>query len=315
MAYRAGSFARGYLGLVAILCLLIGLVLTIGGVWLIILGGSWYYAIAGVGLMLSGAFLWRWQMAGVWVYLAVFAGTVAWALWERGLTLWPQVPRILGPAILLILVLLTIPILRRRPARAYIGGVAAVLVIAAGSAGLLAALRPMALTAQTGTEATATELAGAEVAAAQPAPAVPVGADWPAYGGTYAAQRYSPLDQITPANVGQLELAWEFRTGDMPTEASEGRYSPENTPLKIGDDVFVCSAMGIVIAVDARNGAEKWRHDPQVPTDAIPYGATCRGVAFYAVPDAPTDAACARRILWGTLDARLIAVDAATGAL
>ena len=44
--------------------------------------------------------------------------------------------------------------------------------------------------------------------------------------------------------------------------------------------------MGIVVAIDAATGKEKWRFDPKVSDDAIPYGATCRGVAWYAVPDA-----------------------------
>jgi quinoprotein glucose dehydrogenase len=72
--------------------------------------------------------------------------------------------------------------------------------------------------------------------------------------------------------------------------------------------------MGIVIGLDAATGLERWRHDPEVPTDAIPYGATCRGVAYFEVPDAAPDELCARRILWGTLDARLLAVDAGSGA-
>jgi quinoprotein glucose dehydrogenase len=306
---KTGPVARGYVRLVAVLCLIIGLVLTVGGVWLIMLGGSWYYAPAGAGLFLSGALLWFRQMAGVWIYFLVFAATVGWALWERGLSLWPQVPRILGPAILLLLVLIAVPILRHRSPRLYLGGIAALLLLAAGCAALYAVLSARSVTAQT--ETAEAPLPGPAQAQSIP----PTGADWPAYGGTHAAQRFSGLDQITPANVSQLELAWEYRTGDLPTAASDGDYSPENTPLKIGDDVFVCSAMGIVIAVDAATGQERWRHDPQVSPEAIPYGATCRGVAYYEVPDVPADAVCARRILWGTLDARLIAVDARTGDL
>src|SRR5690606_25694616 len=129
----------------------------------------------------------------------------------------------------------------------------------------------------------------------------------------YEATRYSPLSQITPENVGQLERVWEFNTGDMPSEAAEGKYSPENTPLKVGDDLYLCTAMNILIAVDAATGKEEWRYDPVVSEDAIPYGATCRGVAYYAMPDAEPDQACATRIIVGTLDARLIAVDAVTG--
>ncbi len=137
------------------------------------------------------------------------------------------------------------------------------------------------------------------------------GADWPADGGSYHATRYSPLDQITKDNVARLEQVWQFETGDMP-EDDEG-YSPENTPLKVGDTIFVCSAMGIVIGLDAASGREEWRFDPEVADDAIPYGATCRGVAYYEVPDATPDDLCATRIIWGTLDARLLAVDADTG--
>jgi hypothetical protein len=58
-----------------------------------------------------------------------------------------------------------------------------------------------------------------------------VGADWPAYGGTYNAQRYSPLDQINRETVRRLERAFTFRTGDMPKK----RWGAETTPLKIGD--------------------------------------------------------------------------------
>ncbi|MBN9020539.1 MAG: pyrroloquinoline quinone-dependent dehydrogenase, partial [Rhizobiales bacterium] len=147
-----------------------------------------------------------------------------------------------------------------------------------------------------------------------PQPTLETGADWPAYGGTYHSTRYTPLGQITPENVGDLVEVWQFRTGDMPTGAAEGKYSPENTPLKVGDTLFVCSAMGMVMGVDAATGREEWRYDPGVSPDAIPYGATCRGVAYYEVPNGG-DALCATRVLWGTLDARLIAVDAKTGQL
>ncbi|MCQ0988779.1 pyrroloquinoline quinone-dependent dehydrogenase [Jiella marina] len=148
------------------------------------------------------------------------------------------------------------------------------------------------------------------------APATPreVGTDWPFWGGGPNATRFSPLDQITPDNVDQLEKVWTYRTGDMPTEKTEGKYSPEGTPLKIGDALYICSAMNILSSVDARTGEEIWRYDPKVAPEAIPYGASCRGVAYYELPDASEDQACATRIIEGTLDARLIAVDAKTGA-
>ncbi|MBZ8132778.1 pyrroloquinoline quinone-dependent dehydrogenase [Afifella sp. IM 167] len=139
------------------------------------------------------------------------------------------------------------------------------------------------------------------------------GTDWPFWGAGPQADRYSPLTQITTENVGKLEKVWTYRSGDMPTGDAKGKYSPENTPLKIDQTLYLCSPMNIVIALDAGTGEEKWRYDPKVSTDAIPYGATCRGVSYYEVPDAAAGEACAKRIIEGTLDARLIAVDAETG--
>ena len=327
-----GLAARLYVALVAALVGSFGAVLAAGGIWLITLGGSWYYAPAGIAMVVAALLLLRRRMTGVWLYVLVFAATVAWALWERGLSGWPQVPRLVGHSVMLILVLFAIPILQRRhdARRTRVGrsgAATAVLVILLGSSVVWLA-RPSGSEAQTTSEpgsATVADLKAESGGEANPASGredagngdesggLQVGKDWPAYGGTYEATRYSPLDQITPDNVSRLEQAWVFRTGDMPSGETTGKYSPENTPLKIGDTVYVCSAMGIVIGVDAGTGEEKWRHDPQVAPESIPYGATCRGVAHYAAPDAPADAACASRVIWGTLDARLIAIDANDG--
>jgi quinoprotein glucose dehydrogenase len=101
----------------------------------------------------------------------------------------------------------------------------------------------------------------------------------------------------------------------LPNEKTKDKYSPETTPIKVGDRVYVCSAKNQIMALNAATGLELWRYDPKVPDDAIPYGATCRGVSYYKNPNAAPDSMCASRILEGTLDARLIAVDAKTGAL
>ncbi|MBJ3774443.1 pyrroloquinoline quinone-dependent dehydrogenase [Acuticoccus mangrovi] len=155
----------------------------------------------------------------------------------------------------------------------------------------------------------APEKTGVDVARSQPA----VGADWPFYGGGSGATRYSPLDQITPQNVGGLERAFVYRTGDMPTGTAKGKYAAETTPLKVGDDLLMCSAKNVLISIDAADGTENWRYDPGVSNDAIPYSASCRGVATYTDPDKGADEACATRVIEGTIDARLIAVDIATG--
>ena len=136
-----------------------------------------------------------------------------------------------------------------------------------------------------------------------------VGADWPAWGGSDSAQRYSPLSQITKDNVKGLQRAWTFRTGDLPDE----RWGAETTPLKIGDTLYLCSARNRLFAVDAATGKQKWTYDPKVADDQIPYTAACRGVAYYATPNVDAAQPCATRIIEGTLDGRLVAVDARTG--
>lgn len=318
------GFGYWWTMLVAALLVVFGLPIAAGGLWLITLGGSWYYLPAGAGLLLTAYLLFRREVAAVWVYLVVYAATVAWALWESGLDGWAQVPRLVAPTVVLLLVLSTLPALRGSMRRAGTG-------MAAAAVTVMGAFATIGV-ANTGVETSiAQEAAPAEQPAPQPSapstepePASPAvepvvfampeaGADWPAYGGTHHATRYSPLEQITRDNVGELELAWEFRTGDMPEE--DERYSNQNTPLKIGSQLLLCSAMNKVIALDAVTGLERWRYDPQVSKDAIPYNATCRGLAYYQSPTLEPDAFCAERVIMNTLDARLIAVDVQTGQL
>lgn len=302
----------------AIVLVIFGLPILVGGVWLIMLGGSWYYALAGVGLLATAYSLFHHSMAAVWVYLVTFAGTVIWAFWEVGFNWWAHVPRLVAPTLILIFVLATIPVLRRLGARG-VGSTYSVVALFGAALSLVSPGQPAQ--AQDATPPTATPEVSAQPdpqaatdVAVDPSTAFAMpeaGADWPAYGGTHHATRYSPLDQITPQNVAGLRKVWEFRTGDMPQDGE--RFSNQNTPLKIGNQVLICSAMNKIIALDPRTGAENWRFDPQVPKEAIPYNATCRGLAYYASPTIAADAPCAERVIMNTLDARLIAVDIRTG--
>ena len=146
-----------------------------------------------------------------------------------------------------------------------------------------------------------------------PAAADPAPTDWTAYGRDNAATRYSPLDRITRDNVKKLKKAWTYRTGDLPKDMKKNKWAPETTPLKVGEALYLCTATNELISLDAGSGRERWRYDPKVSEDAIPYSASCRGVAYHEAPDLDEGAACKRRIIEGTLDARLIAVDADTG--
>jgi quinoprotein glucose dehydrogenase len=304
-AVRRRSIAAIIVG--AVLAL-IGLVLAVGGVWLVAVGGSPYYVVTGLLMIVAGILLIRQKIAGGWLYILIVAATILWAFWEAGLNGWALVPRVIAPIVLLIPVLFVMPLLsyaRNRWRNAF-GAVAGVVI--------LAALAGLVIAQVTATRADPLPL-GIAGGMADPA-GMQAGSDWPAYGGTYSARRYSPLAQINPENVGTLKRAWLVHTGDMPrTETAAKMYGAETTPLKVGDTLYLCSAKNIMIALDPATGKTKWRYDPKVADKNIPYTAACRGVSYYAVPNAPATQACATRIIEGTLDARLIAVDARTGRL
>ncbi|NNC71955.1 MAG: pyrroloquinoline quinone-dependent dehydrogenase [Sphingomonadaceae bacterium] len=143
-----------------------------------------------------------------------------------------------------------------------------------------------------------------------------LGQGWPAYGGDAGGNRYAAADQITPGNVNDLEIAWTHRSGTLEGRSEEAlsRTAFQTTPILVEDSLFFCTQFNEVIAVDPGSGEEKWRHDPEVPTDGRPGNQfTCRGVSHWLDSAAGPEASCAARIFMGTVDARLIALDARTG--
>jgi quinoprotein glucose dehydrogenase len=140
---------------------------------------------------------------------------------------------------------------------------------------------------------------------------------WEHWGGDRGGMRFSPLAAITPANVDTLIKAWQFRTGDLETRATElmARTKSQATPLFVENSVIFCSPFNEVIALDPGTGAQKWRFDPKVSNTQIPANRyNCRGVAWWVDAQLAEGAACRSRIVMGTNDARLIAIDAKTGA-
>jgi quinoprotein glucose dehydrogenase len=135
--------------------------------------------------------------------------------------------------------------------------------------------------------------------------------DWPTTGGSPASQHWSPLAQIHKDNVSQLAPLWTYHSGDLSKgDKNHGGTALQVTPLMIGDSLYFCTPYNRIIALDAGTGAEKWTFDPHANLKGV-YTPVCRGVAYWSA--ATNGPACASRILMNTLDARLWAVDAATG--
>jgi quinoprotein glucose dehydrogenase len=280
----------------------VGAILATAGGWLVALGGSAYYALAGIGCFLSGSLLIIRKSLGLSLYLAVFLGTVIWALAEVGYSFWELLPRVAGP--LAFAILCSVPWIvggtrDKAPRSLKIGGP---LVSSAGVLVLLGtfiASGPDFSDHDVGNTATPSSLV----------PGQPD--DWASFGRTLAGTRYSPDTQITPENVAGLKVAWTYRTGDdrAARPNTSGKMTFEATPLKVGNTLYLCTPHDLVIAIDADTGKERWRFDPKVGDSAL---LNCRGVSYHQATS-PTVAECASEILIGTVDDRLIALDASNG--
>jgi len=139
-------------------------------------------------------------------------------------------------------------------------------------------------------------------------------AGWPNYGNDGGGTRYSPAAQINRTNVTQLKVAWTHRTGALPhDEELDKKAAFEATPIMVDGKLFLSTPYDHVIALNPETGAKLWEFDPKLE---LPYGSsevTSRGVSAWREPHAKSGKLCALRIFIGTLDARLIALDGATG--
>jgi quinoprotein glucose dehydrogenase len=162
----------------------------------------------------------------------------------------------------------------------------------------------------------ATGLSASQLQAGETNPGVGIG--WPAYGATAGGTHFSRASQITPANVHLLQQAWHHRSGDF-REAREAhggedfgllQSSMQVTPILVGERLFYCTPLHRIIALDARTGEEVWTYDPKVNMDLKPVVPNCRGVSSW---QSGREGFCEQRIIVGTLDARLIALDTQSG--
>src|SRR5258708_27652418 len=138
--------------------------------------------------------------------------------------------------------------------------------------------------------------------------------EWPAYGRDPGGARFSPLTQITRDNVAKLQVAWTYPTG-IPDMSSMSHRPPalEVTPIVVDGTMYVITPTGIVAALDPATGTERWRYDAGVNPHRGYGDFASRGVSFWRDSHATARASCAPRIIPPTIDARLVALDAATG--
>ncbi len=295
----------------AVVLTLIGLGLFGFGSQLVMLGGSFYYVLSGLSFLLTAVLLFKRNRAALHVYAVFIVATLAWAIWEVGFDWWQLGPR--GGIVILIGLWLLVPWVRKplgfaSPTGLRYGPNAWPLALS-----VLASIVVAGYSMAQDPHDTAGSLPQ-ETASATPAYGgnVPDG-DWHQYGRTPYGQRYSPLTQVNVENVSQLKEAWRYQTGDVKLPDDVGETTYQVTPLKIGNTLYICTPHNWAIAIDAATGKEKWKYDPNVGLNPDRQHQTCRGVSYYAEPNAAEGTACAQRVYLPTSDARLIALDAATG--
>jgi len=152
------------------------------------------------------------------------------------------------------------------------------------------------------------------LAVLMPAVAATEESGWPYYGGDAGGTKYSDVSHITPDNVGRLEIAWTFRTGETGEGyASAGSLTFEATPVLWNGALYFTTGFNKAFAVDAVTGRGRWRFDAAIPRDYDYAEVASRGVALWHDGDASAGAVCAHRVFFGTLTGRVHALDALTG--
>jgi quinate dehydrogenase (quinone) len=304
----------------------LGVVLVLGGGRLAMLGGSWFYLLAGVALAAAGVQLARRRAGALWIALALLAAALLWALWEVGLDFWQLVPRLITFLVVALVAAAAAPLLRRRDGSAALG------CKPAGALAVVLAIALVAFFANMFRPHPQVVADGSPAPVIQPDAGKDSGNDWPAWGRNTLGNRYAQFDQINKSNVKDLKVAWTYRTGDLAVDGAEYQV----TPLKVEDTLYLCTPLSKVIALDATTGKEKWRFDPNPEiTESVKGWKRCRGVGYAdldklpaagagtdtapatpaAPAAAPVAAACRKRIIETTIDARLLALDAQTGKL
>lgn len=299
LAKKEGALVAGLNVAFAAFLAVVGVYLLWYGGQLLTLGGSFYYALAGIALLAVSVLLVMRNKLGAWVYAGILALTVVWSILEAGLDFVALLPRLAA--------WLVVGLWFLSPwHRAAMGKTAENRIDAGGRWVGIAGLAGVLLLALASVQGySVIDGTKNEVASAPPV------TDWRNYGGVPEGQRFAQLDQINVENVGQLKEAWRTRTGVA--------YDFKQTPQMANGLLYICTAGNTLMALDADTGDKVWEYDTktQVPGGldrASTFARTCRGLGYHEAP-ATYVGECAKRIVTGTTDARLVAVDAMTGQL
>ncbi|MEJ5064541.1 membrane-bound PQQ-dependent dehydrogenase, glucose/quinate/shikimate family [Erwinia sp. MYb375] len=295
----------------SIVIAIVGIAMLYMGTQLLLIGGTPFYALMGLGLLVTAITLFMNKKIALSLYALLMWMVLAWMIYEVGFDKWQWIPR--GDIIGVIGLWLALPWVVRplyknegRRFHPFLG--TTVILIVALVVGMMF-YDPLP---QAGNITTQRQSGDTDVA----------GSDWTAYGGTTNGLRFSSLKQITRDNVSKLDVAWTYHTGDVrDAEKDATEYTFEATPLKVNNSVYFCTPHNEVHALNPETGALKWKYQPAKDASYLQQHQTCRGVSYYdgsaaqaeSTPAQP--ALCRKRIYNASNDAKLIALDADTGKL
>ncbi|ROR14556.1 membrane-bound PQQ-dependent dehydrogenase, glucose/quinate/shikimate family [Erwinia sp. JUb26] len=301
--------------LTSIVIAIVGIAMLYMGSQLLMVGGTPFYVIMALGLLLTAVTLFLNKKIALSIYAVLMWIVLAWMIYEVGFDKWQWIPR--GDIIGLIGLWLAMPWVVRPLYKAQQGsqargfhpflGTTLILIVALVVGMMFYDPLPKAGDITNERKPVQTELAKN---------------DWSAYGGTTDGLRFSQLNQITKDNVNKLDVAWTYHTGDLRDPAQDAsEYTFEATPLKVNGALYLCTPHNEVHALNPETGELKWKYQPAKDPSYLQQHQTCRGVSYYdgSVAQADTTTAspaiCRKRIFNATTDARLVALDADTGKL
>lgn len=306
--------------ILALLFALSAIYFVIGGVALAVRGGSPYYLLCGIALL---ALVWGLLRNRAYVgplYAGIFGATLVWSVWEAGFDFWPLFSRMFIFIVAGALLAFALPSLRRNAGAPAMKG-------AHFAIGGVLALAAVALFADMFADRGIYNFAAPT--ARYPVTAATEQKNWDNYANNPEAERFVALDQINRGNVGNLEVAWVYRHGDLPISPNAGGFEDQGTPLQIGNTLYFCTPKNNIVAVDATSGKQRWKALVGSTNNLF---ARCRGIVYYDASGrqpnraqagvmhranyvAPADGGpCPRRILTANTSNGLVAINADTGA-